>query len=111
MCKDETVPERNFVSEVLPNLFVGGVEPARERSILIEKFGITHVVNATQRETNHFEDVIHYYNAPVLDVPRYFRQDSVVNSSHHTFRIKKTKIQITDTTCFFIFCKKVPHRR
>lgn len=50
-------------------LYVSGVAPARENSILVSQLGITHVVNVTQNEANHFEeDGIKYMQIPVLDV-------------------------------------------
>lgn len=56
------------VSVVLPDvLFLSGVSLARDRDALKEH-GITHIVNATLSEENHFEADFKYHNVRVLDV-------------------------------------------
>lgn len=59
---------QNQVSVVFPGmLFLSGVSLARDRNALKEH-GITHIVNATLSEVNHFEDDFKYHNVRVLDV-------------------------------------------
>jgi hypothetical protein len=59
------------VSPVLEScIYIGSVKDATNEELLFGKLGVTHIVNCTQREPNHFEDAVKYFRVPVLDVHR-----------------------------------------
>mmetsp|Transcript_31318 Transcript_31318/g.64909 ORF Transcript_31318/g.64909 Transcript_31318/m.64909 type:complete len:200 (+) Transcript_31318:24-623(+) len=60
-------PGEEFPAEVVPgSIFVGNHEQANNREMLVT-LGVTHVVNASRKDTNPFPDFITYCNCGVTD--------------------------------------------
>lgn len=56
----------DHVSEIIPGLFLGDVQPSLSEEWLKEN-KITHIVNAASELKNNFPDTIKYYNANLED--------------------------------------------
>ncbi len=56
------------MTAVLPGLLLGTADDAADRALL-DRLGVTHVVNATTHVPMHFAPALQYHAVPVCDVP------------------------------------------